>query len=95
MNVQWDVSEENRCLVIINAMPTHKVKEIPRLKGYVRGEMTVCWLLEKSSSSETLATFVVDVDPRGSVPSWAVNYFSTTLHSHLAKLKVYFEKNLK
>ena len=91
---QWDIIEDNNNRYFIVMDPMSSKKKIEQRKGTIRGESRVAWMLEKNGENKTEAVCVTEVDPRGSIPTWCVNYLSSYAHSHAVKVKQIMEKTL-
>jgi len=63
--------------IVISAGTSVVVDACPPKPGRVRAEINYGgWVFEVKSPGTTLATYIVDIDPKGSIPSWIANQSS-------------------
>jgi hypothetical protein len=58
-------------------------------------DFIVIWMLEKATENSSFVTFAIEIDPKGSVPNWAVNYFTSHMYGHNAKMRLVLEQKLQ
>jgi len=81
--------------VIVSRSVDHQ--KYPEQKGIVRGEILETGYIIRPNASDPRnksdLSYVVQVDPRGYIPSWAVNMVAADQAKNVLRVKKYFEVN--
>ena len=83
---------DDTCVIILKSIEN---EAFPVRKNFIRGDMKICgYVCKKIDENNSMISYIIDVDPKGWIPSNLVNYEIKRNVSDLNKLKTILENKI-